>query len=43
MTTRRRLPIRVELIVIAGLAVLAWYFGLGPPDAGGHVLAFPKR
>ena len=39
MGIHRRLPLWVELIVIAGLVVLAWYFGLGPPDAGGELLA----
>jgi hypothetical protein len=40
MRIQRRLPIWVELIVVAGLLVLAWYLGLGPPDAGGDVRAF---
>jgi hypothetical protein len=43
MRTRKRLPIWVELIVVVGVLVLAWYLGLGPPDAGGDVLAFPQR
>jgi hypothetical protein len=40
MRIQRRLPVWVELIVVAGLLVLAWYLGLGPPDAGGDVRAF---
>ena len=39
MKIQRRLPIWVELIVVAGLLVLAWDLGLGPPDAGGEMLA----
>ena len=39
MRIQRRLPVWVELIVVAGLLVLAWYLGFGPPDAGGDVLA----
>ena len=41
MRARKRLPIWAELIVVAGLSLLAWYPGLGPPDAGGDVFAFP--
>ena len=42
MRIQRQLPIWVELIVVAGLLVLAWYLRLGPPDAGGYVLGFSQ-
>lgn len=34
MLTPKRRSLWLELIVVAALVALAWYFELGPPEAG---------